>query len=357
MAAVRSIWQGPVWQGIARFSLLQSGAWVRYGLALVLSVVSLALRFAVDNAMPPGFPYLTFFPAVILTAFVAGLGPAVLAAVLCGMAAWYFFIPPLFTISFDGPTLMAQSFYTAVVTVDIALIHAMQVAMRRLSAERARTAVLLDNQTTMFHELQHRVANNMQFVSALLALQRRSIGITPESAADALEEAGRRLETMARVHRRLHDPFAGDDFAGHVDALCRDLLQAAGAQAVSCSVSVSAAPKSPERLLALALLIVEALTNSLKHAFTGRSGGTVSIRLHPLPGGEPGWLRLCVTDDGAGLPDGFDGRHAAGLGWTIIRNLAGQLGGRLTIGPPDGAPDGAWDGGGAGTRITVDFPA
>ncbi|MCW2244762.1 two-component sensor histidine kinase [Azospirillum fermentarium] len=346
MAAVRPTWRGSIWQAITRFSLLESGAGARYGLAVALSGASLALRLAVDEMMPPGFPYVTFFPAVILTAFVAGVGPGILAAVLCGLAAWYFFIPPVFVFTINRPTLLAQGFYIAVVAVDIALIHAMQVAMRRLSAERARTAALLDRQTTMFHELQHRVANNMQFVSALLSLQRRSIGTTPESAAEALAEAGRRLETMAQVHRRLHDPQAGDDFAGHVDALCRDLLRAAGVEGVTCVVSVSAAPASPERLLALALLIVETLTNSLKHAFADGRGGTVRIGLHPQPGG-PGRLRLEVTDDGCGLPAGFEAGAAGGLGWTIIRNLAGQLGGRLDIGHADGG----------GTRIVLDFSA
>lgn len=346
MAAVRPTWRGVIRQRIARFSLLESGAVVRYGLAVALSGASLAMRFAVDGLMPPGLPYLTFFPAVILTAFIAGPGPGILAAVLCGLAAWYFFVPPMFVLTVNSPTLLAQGFYTVVVAVDIALVHAMQVAMRRLSAERARTAALLDRQTTMFHELQHRVANNMQFVSALLTLQRRTIGATPESAAEALAEAGRRLETMAQVHRRLHDPQAGDDFAGHLDALCRDLLRAAGGEGVSCTVSVSAAPASPERLLALALLIVEALTNSLKHAFPGGCGGTVRIGLHPQPG-EPGHLRLEVTDDGAGLPKGFDAGATGGLGWTIIGNLAGQLGGRLSIGHADGG----------GARIVLDFPA
>lgn len=338
----------PLWQGVSRLTLLQHGAWVRYGVAVVLSALAFGVRFAVDDILPPGFPYVTFFPAVILATFIAGLGPGIVAAVLCGLSAWYFFIPPWMTFIVNGPTLLAQGLYTAVVAVDIALVYGMQTAMSRLAAERARTKDLLDTQTTMFHELRHRVANNMQFVSALLALQKRTIGITPESAAAALDEAVLRLETMARVHRRLHDPQAGHNFAAHVEALCQDLLHAAGAASIVCVVSVSAAPRSPERLLALALLIVEAVTNCLKHAFAETGGGTVRIDLHPQPD-NPAGLRLSVTDDGIGLPAGFDVQRSSSLGWTIIRNLAGQLGGRLTIGQPDG--------GTPGTRIKVMFPA
>ncbi|MBP2305590.1 DUF4118 domain-containing protein [Azospirillum melinis] len=341
----------PVWQWVARFSLLRHGPVPRYGAALLIFAAALLVRQAADGTLPTGFPYLTFFPAVIVTTFMAGRGPAVVTAVLSGLAAWYFFIPPYHSFGLDASVGVALAFYAVVVAVDIALIHGMQVTLARLQEERGRTASLLEAQTTMFHELQHRVANNMQFVSALLDLQRRSIDRSPEAAVAALEEAGRRLDTMARVHRRLHDPRSGDDFGSHIDGLCRDMLAAAGMSGVTCRVTVQAAPRSPERLLALAMLIVEALTNSLKHAFAGRDGGgTVTIELTKLPD-QPGQLRLLVMDDGVGLPDGFDVQQLSSLGWKIIQSLAAQLSGRLSHGPANGP------GGGTGTRIELHFPA
>lgn len=192
----------PVWQLFTRFSLLLRGPVARYGMALLTFATALLLRRLVDNSLPSGFPYLTFFPAVILTTFMAGLWPGVVTAVLSGLAAWYFFIPPFDSFGLDGSVGLALAFYAVVVAVDIALIHGMQVTLARLQEERGRTASLLEAQTIMFHELQHRVANNMQFVSALLDLQRRTVGHTPEGALAALEEAGRRLHTMAQVHRR-----------------------------------------------------------------------------------------------------------------------------------------------------------
>ncbi len=334
-----------VWQRMARFSLLRRGPALRYGAGLLTFAVALLLRWAVDEVLPSGFPYLTFFPAVILTTFLVGLGPGVVTAVLSGLAAWYFFIPPYETFALDGSSGLALAFYAVIVTVDIALIHGMQVTLARLREERRRTASLLEAQTTMFHELQHRVANNMQFVSSVLDLQRRSVGRSPEGAMAALEEAGRRLDTMARVHRRLHDPRSGDDFGRHIEALCQDMLEAAGTLDVTCRVSVGAAPQSPERLLALAMLIVEALTNALKHAFVGRDGGIVAIELHAVPE-QPGHLHLRVTDDGVGLPEGVDVLRLPSLGWKIIQSLAAQLSGQLSYGPADGA----------GTRIDLRFP-
>ncbi|WP_246024614.1 sensor histidine kinase [Azospirillum ramasamyi] len=335
-----------VWQRVARFSLLRSGSGLRYGVGLLTFVAALLLRWAVDDVLPSGFPYLTFFPAVILTTFVVGLGPGVVTAVLSGLAAWYFFIPPYGTLPVNPSSGVALAFYAVIVAVDIALIHGMQVTLARLREERRRTASLLAAQTTMFHELQHRVANNMQFVSSLLDLQRRSVGRSPEGAMAALEEAGRRLGTMARVHRRLHDPQSGDDFGRHIEGLCQDMLQATGTLDVTCRVSVGTAPQSPERLLALALLIVEALTNALKHAFVGRDGGVVTIELDAVPD-HPGQLHLRVIDDGVGLPEGVDVLRLPSLGWKIIQSLAAQLSGQLSYGPADGA----------GTRIDLRFPA
>lgn len=336
----------PVLHWFARFSLLRRGPAARYGMAVLTFASALLLRRLVDNTLPPGFPYLTFFPAVILTTFIAGRGAGVVTAVLSGLAAWYFYIPPFDSFALDGAVALALVFYAVVVAVDIALIHGMQVALDRLQEERRRTASLLEAQTTMFHELQHRVANNMQFVSSLLDLQRRSVARSPDGAMAALEEAGRRLDTMARVHRRLHDPRSGDEFGSHVEALCRDMLAAAGVPGVACRVAVRAAPQSPERVLALAMLIVEALTNSLKHAFAGRGGGTVTIELNPVPD-QPGQLHLLVMDDGIGLPDGFDVQRLPSLGWKIIQSLAAQLSGDLSHGPADGS----------GTRIDLRFPA
>ena len=335
-----------VWQRVARFSLLRSGPGLRYGVGLLTFVAALLLRWAVDDVLPSGFPYLTFFPAVILTTFVVGLGPGMVTAVLSGLAAWYFFIPPYGTLPVNPSSGVALAFYAVIVAVDIALIHGMQVTLARLREERRRTASLLAAQTTMFHELQHRVANNMQFVSSLLDLQRRSVGRSPEGAMAALEEAGLRLGTMARVHRRLHDPQSGDDFGRHIEGLCQDMLQATGTLDVTCRVSVGTAPQSPERLLALALLIVEALTNALKHAFVGRDGGVVTIELDAVPD-HPGQLHLRVIDDGVGLPEGVDVLRLPSLGWKIIQSLAAQLSGQLSYGPADGA----------GTRIDLRFPA
>ncbi|PZQ19983.1 MAG: histidine kinase, partial [Sphingopyxis macrogoltabida] len=175
-----------------------------YVAAVALAGLALAARMAVADWLPPGFPFVTFFPAVILSAFLFGLKPGILTAILCGIASIPFFPTPPDGQLFGIGGIVALGFYTFVVVTDIALVHWMQRANARLAAERERTATLAERSDLLFSELQHRVSNNLQVVASLLHLQRRNI--SDETARTALAESARRLELIGRIHRQLHDP-------------------------------------------------------------------------------------------------------------------------------------------------------
>lgn len=297
-----------------------------YGLSIGTFALALFSRFHLQGTLPPGFPYLTFFPAVIVTTFLAGLWPGVLCAVLCGLAALYFFIPPVNSFVMDGASTIAIGFYIFIVTVDIALIHFMHRAADRLEAKKQVTEELYDQQRTMFQELQHRVANNMTFVSALLQLQKRKVATDPASASSALDEAQSRIETMSRIHRRLYDPASVDlPVAEYFQEICTDLLQATGARNIVCLVDMPAVKLDIARLTTLSLLVTELVTNSLKHAFA-EDGGTITLKLEQL---DPQRLTLTVSDNGRGVPEGIDMAASKGLGTRIVQSLAAQLGGEV----------------------------
>ncbi|KMO32419.1 ATPase [Methylobacterium variabile] len=307
------------------------------------TVAALALRLAVDDVLPPGFPYLTFFPAVILTTFFCGLRPGITCAVLSGLSAWYFFLPPSQTFVLTAQSALALAFYVFIVGVDIALIHIMHMASARLRQERAVTAGLYEQQRTMFQELQHRVANNMQFVAALLTLQKRRAGADPQAALAALDEARVRLETISRIHRRLYDPDRINLPIGqYLQELCSDLLDATGARNIVCLVDVPPVRFDLTRLTTLSLLVVEVVTNALKHAFPDGARGTITIRLETA---APERMVLTIADDGRGIPADFNPETSRSLGLRIAQGLAAQLDGTLTYA------------GGTGTRVTLDFAA
>lgn len=300
-----------------------------YAFALLIFGAAFALRHELDSVLPPGFPFLTFFPAIILTAFVAGVGPGILCAALCGAVAWYFFLEPVASFQLTGPTLLAILFFAFIAAVEILLIHATQLAAARLRAKRQLTDRLYAEQKTMFEELQHRVANNMAFVASLLQLERRRVAANPCEAVAVIDEAGERIATMGRIHRRLYDPASIDRPIGaHLRDVCDDLLLSTGARNVTCSVEAADIRIGLDRLVPLSLLVTELLTNSVKHAFTGRESGTVAVTLQPAGADR---LLLVMQDDGVGIADKVPAAASRGLGTRIVQGLASQLNGELVI--------------------------
>ncbi|MDC0936818.1 PAS domain S-box protein [Pirellulales bacterium] len=66
----------------------------RYGLAVACALLATWLRFAIDPYLLERVPFVTFFPAVFITALYAGFGPALLAVLLSYLASAYYFVPP-----------------------------------------------------------------------------------------------------------------------------------------------------------------------------------------------------------------------------------------------------------------------
>jgi len=313
---------------IERLAALRQSAWAGAGIACVLFLAALGARFALGDALGP-FPFLTFFPAIIVTALLGGVRPAIGVTLVAAATAWYFFIPPFNSWTMPTHGIVGIVFFLLVASLDIVLIEMLHRVVQRLHRERARASALIDAREAMFKELQHRVANNMQFVAGLLAMQQRAVHDT--EAGKVLEEAGARLRAMSRIHRRLYDPANADrPFGPLVEELCHELLEATGAKNIVCRVSVPAGMRMPlDRVLALSLITTEALTNVVKHAFPDGEPGTISIALEPQPDQT---LNFVVADDGRGMPESFDATKSPSLGMRILHALAQQLGGELSYG-------------------------
>jgi two-component sensor histidine kinase len=301
--------------------LRQHHPWMALGIALAIFLVAFLLRFGMGDVMKD-VPFITLFPAIVLAALVGGLEVGLVIAALSGLVGWYFFLPPEYSFQLEWPSgPFSMILFTVTAAIMLYVIRTLNLAVDQLSAERDQSAVL-------FQELQHRVANNLQFVSSLLRLHRQT-----DSATDtqALEAAQSRLELMARIHRRLYDPHAlrmplGEYFEG----LCGEILEATGAKNVVCVVEVPPVTFDLRRLMILSLLLNEIVTNSVKHAFVDGQRGTVSIRLEQDASG----YAMTIKDDGRGLAPSYD--TSKGFGFNIVQNLAGQISGVVTFSGKDG---------------------
>lgn len=138
------------------------------GMAVTLAIVGIAWvgRILIDDWLPPGFPYVTFFPAVVLTAFLYGVRLGSLSALLCGLIAWYYFVPPVHSFRIAGAEV-ALGLYVFVVGTDLALVYAMQLANRQLRHERQVSRDLALAQAQAAAELQERDAERRKAMDAL----------------------------------------------------------------------------------------------------------------------------------------------------------------------------------------------
>lgn len=294
---------------------------------LALVGLSLGVRLAVDRVIPSGFPFVTFFPAVILSAFLFGVRNGSIAGILCGIAAWWYFIAPTSNFVLTTGGLAAMLLYAFVVATELCVIYLMQRAHGALVRERARCETLASSREVMFNELQHRISNNLQVAAGLLALQRRRID-DPEAAA-SLDEAIRRLGTIGRISRSLYNP---DGAALGLDTLlsqlCNDVLDASGREDVTIAVTTEGTPTiEPDAAIPAALIVAEAVSNAIEHGFANGRSGRIDVRIARTRE----TLEVSVTDDGHGLPEGFDLAKTDSLGLRIATTLARQMNGEFSL--------------------------
>ncbi|WP_234026324.1 sensor histidine kinase [Qipengyuania thermophila] len=317
-----------------RFPLAKGRPWIGHAVAVVATLAACALRFALDSSLPTGFPFLTFLPVVILVAFLFGVGPGVVSAVLSTLLAWYFFVPPPNSWVLSDTSVVALLFLVFILAVQVVLIHWMQRANAALDAERRRSDELVSHRETLFKELQHRVGNNLQMIGSLIALQKRRMD--DPAARAALDEASRRLGLVGRIQRQLYDPAGAQlSLAAYIDQICRDVIAASGRDGISYEFVANAdASLPPEKAIPTALVIAEALNNSLEHGFGNGGNGKVVASVARADNK----VEIIVADNGAGLPAGFDIMQAESLGLRIARTLAQSLGGCFTL---EAAPAGS----------------
>ncbi|MFN3938847.1 MAG: sensor histidine kinase [Gemmobacter sp.] len=297
--------------------------------------LALLVRLLLDGRLPPGFPFLTFFPAVLLTAVFAGTRAGIAVAVASGLAAWFFFVAPFRSFVLTPGSAIAMGFYALITGTELLFIAATERALRMLRQSEIRAASLARSRALMFTELQHRVSNNLATVAALLRLQQGRVG--DEAARQALRTAQQRIATISRLQRRLHRPDRQEIEAGaYLGDIAADAVEAAGGDPSVLRLDVLSLPISHEQAIPLGLIVSELVMNAVEHgAATGRT--EIAVRMLATGPAEEGRIALEVEDRGGGLPEGFDGAAVDSLGLSIARQFAGQLGGRLAItGRPDG---------------------
>jgi PAS domain S-box-containing protein len=204
--------------------------------------------------------------------------------------------------------------------------------VRDISEQRARAAELaeaLHAKEMLLHEVNHRVKNSLQVVTSLLMLQ---AGRAKEPALkQALLEARGRIGVVAGIHQRLYSTSQHDrvDFGNYLEELATETLRSLNNSGkIALDIDVGKDVVMPlTQAVPLALAVSELITNAVKYAFPGDREGKVSVELHD----HGDRVVVCVSDNGVGLPEGFDPSAAGGLGMRIVTALVRQVRGTLSI--------------------------
>jgi two-component sensor histidine kinase len=214
-------------------------------------------------------------------------------------------------------------------------------AGQRSEAHREELERLIEEKDVLLRELQHRVKNNLQMITALIRLEARNL---PDDASGSrFDRLAGRVEALALLYRSLSDDIDAEtiDLGVYLSEIASAVMRAHAPEGIRLDLKVDTWPVSVNVAMPAGLVVNELLTNALKHAFVGRDGGTIT--LHSLVDAQG--CRVVVADDGIGLAGDETWPKPGKLGAMIVQSLRQNAKARLDVRSIPGE----------GVRVTIFF--
>jgi two-component sensor histidine kinase len=186
-------------------------------------------------------------------------------------------------------------------------------------------------------EANHRIANHLQLISALIAVEARSVS-APETLA-VLKRMQQRIAAVGGVHRQLCTNLGPEvDLGDYLETLGEQLARSCGSHR-RIVIDADTVPAGSETASAIGMLVSELVANACKHAYAPEEPGSVVITLRRRGQGS---YRLIVEDRGThvGMPEA-----GSGLGTRLIEATVVRLGAAVK-----------WEDARPGIRFVMDFP-
>ena len=187
---------------------------------------------------------------------------------------------------------------------------------------------LLRQKDVLLQEMQHRIANSLQIIASIILMKARAV--QSEETRLHLRDAHSRVMSMAAVQEHLHASGASGpvEVTPYLSKLCETLATSmiGDSRPISLTVCGDGGSASSRQAECLGLIVTELVVNALKHAFSNdASDGRIAVRYDAA---GTNW-KLSVTDNGIGRPDGVFAQEKTGLGTSIVKALAQQLGAQV----------------------------
>ncbi|KAB7730351.1 hypothetical protein F5984_14435 [Rudanella paleaurantiibacter] len=198
---------------------------------------------------------------------------------------------------------------------------------REISRQKDEIAKTAEQKQILLSELQHRVKNNLQYVISLLEIQKESVSFS--TIDDLIRNNQNRIHSIALLHKKLNvDEGVKDvDLKRYVTELAElvkdsyDTRETHVSLFTTCEIDTLSIAKA----LPLGLIIVELISNSMKHAFANQPDGLINIEIKQQKNTKTNYLGY--IDNGTGFD--FNQLQTKGLGIEIIKGLIDQLNGRV----------------------------
>jgi len=207
------------------------------------------------------------------------------------------------------------------------LVGAILDITERMRAEE-KIKSLLDDKELILKEVHHRIKNYMNTIYSLLFLQAETQEIP--SAKSTLLDAADRVQSMLRLYDKLYRS-EGDGslpLKEYLPALIDEILRIfPQSGSVKIIASIDDIVYKTKVLSSLSIILNELITNSMKYAFMGRSGGAIALSC------TRNEHRTCIVydDEGPGIPATVTFENSTGFGMQLVQMMILQLHGAISI--------------------------
>ncbi len=226
-----------------------------------------------------------------------------------------------FNIERDGPKTAVVDVYSNVIEDETGnpcyRLAALVDVSTHEQSQRADFEKQIREKDILLQEIQHRVKNNLQMITALIRVEaRQARGRIDTAPFDRL--AGR-IEAIGLVYQQLSDHGKAEeiDLGLYLTEIATGVLRSHAVEGIRLDLKVDVYPVSVNVAMPTGLVVNELLLNALKHAFVGREGGTVTV--HSVSDGNG--CRIVIADDGIGLPEGVTWPKPGKLSALIVQSL------------------------------------
>jgi PAS domain S-box-containing protein len=181
----------------------------------------------------------------------------------------------------------------------------------------------INEKEILLQEVHHRVKNNLQVISSILNLQ--SSYVKDENSLSILRESQNRIKSMSFIHESLYQTkdFSGIEFGGYILSLANNLVHSYSLEVglVKLTTEFDDMYLSLDQAIPCGLIANELISNSLKYAFDKGQHGELFVSAKH----KDSKVTLIISDNGKGLPEGFDYENSDSLGLQLVYTLKDQL--------------------------------